>query len=197
MAVSLSKGGRANLVDLTKDTGLKKVLVGLGWDTNRYQGSADFDLDPIIFLCDNNKKCISDKHIVFYNNLEDEAGSVKHSGDNRTGAGDGDDETATIDFSKIPENVENIIMIVSIFDAKANNQNFGLVDNAYIRLVNLENDTELLRYDLAEDFSIQESVVFGEIYKNSGAWKFRAVGEGYTKDLAQLCVEYGLEVKNS
>ena len=191
MAVTLTKGGRVNL---TKDTGLKEAMLGLGWDTNRYQGSADFDLDLVIFECDKNKRCVGEKHMIYYHNLEDPEQAIKHSGDNRTGVGDGDDETAFINFSKIADNVETIVIAVSIYNAKENNQNFGLVDNSFIRIVNTENNEEILRYDLGEDFSIQTSVVFGEIYKASGEWKFKAVGEGYAKELADLCSEYGIDV---
>ncbi len=191
MAVTLTKGGRVNL---TKGTGLKEGMIGLGWDTNRYEGSADFDLDLVIFECDKNKRCIDERHFIFYSNLEDPEGAIKHSGDNRTGAGDGDDETAFIKFANIPETVENIVIVVTIYEAKANNQNFGLVDNAFIHMVNTETNEEILRYDLGEDFSIQTAVVFAEIYKNAGEWKFKAVGEGYAKDLADLCQEYGIDV---
>lgn len=191
MAVTLTKGGRVNL---TKGTGLKEGMIGLGWDTNRYEGSADFDLDLVIFECDKNKRCIDERHFIFYGNLEDPEGAIKHSGDNRTGAGDGDDETAFIKFANIPETVENIVIVVTIYEAKANNQNFGLVDNAFIHMVNTETNEEILRYDLGEDFSIQTAVVFAEIYKNAGEWKFKAVGEGYAKDLADLCQEYGIDV---
>lgn len=144
--------------------------------------------------CDKNKRCIDERHFIFYGNLEDPEGAIKHSGDNRTGAGDGDDETAFIKFANIPETVENIVIVVTIYEAKANNQNFGLVDNAFIHMVNTETNEEILRYDLGEDFSIQTAVVFAEIYKNAGEWKFKAVGEGYAKDLADLCQEYGIDV---
>ena len=193
MAVSLKKGGR---VDLTKGTGLKEALIGLGWDTNRYQGSADFDLDLVMFECDKAKRCIDENHMIYFHNLEDPEHAIKHSGDNRTGAGDGDDESATIKFANISDKVEAIIIVVSIYNAKANGQNFGLVDNAYIRMVNTETGEEILRYDLGEDFSTQTSVVFAEVYKNNGEWKYRAVGEGYEKELEALCYEYGLEVDN-
>lgn len=191
MAVTLTKGGRVNL---TKGTGLKEGMIGLGWDTNRYDGKADFDLDLVIFMCDANKRCVDENHMIFYHNLADPANSVVHSGDNRSGVGDGDDETATINFANIPANVENIVIAVTIYEAKANNQNFGLVDNAYIRMVNTENNEEILRYDLGEDFSIQTSVIFAEIYKSAGEWKFKAVGEGYEKELVDLCAEYGIDV---
>ncbi|MBQ2937912.1 MAG: TerD family protein [Clostridia bacterium] len=192
MAVSLKKNQR---VDLTKGTGLKEAMLGLGWDINRYDGRKDFDLDLVIFMCDKNGRCIDDKHMIYYHNLEDPAKSVKHSGDNRTGAGEGDDETAFINFANIPENVEKIVITVSIYDAKERDQSFGAVDNAYIRIVNMENNEELQRYDLAEEFDIQTSVVFGEIYKSSDEWKFKAVGEGYAKELADLCIEYGIDVE--
>lgn len=191
MSVVLTKGGRVNL---TKGTGLKEAMIGLGWDTNRYEGSADFDLDLVIFECDKNKRCIDEQHFIFYHNLEDPESAIKHSGDNRTGEGDGDDETAFIKFANIHERVENIVIVVTIYEGKENNQNFGLVDNAFIRMVNTETDEEILRYDLGEDFSIQTAVVFAEIYKHAGEWKFKAVGEGYAKDLADLCREYGIDV---
>ncbi len=193
MAVNLKKGGR---VSLTKDAGFVKGMIGLGWDTNRYQGSADFDLDLVIFECNAQKRCINERYMVFYNNpaLADPEGAIVHSGDNRTGAGDGDDETAKIDLSKISPDVQSIVIAVTIYEAKANNQNFGLVDNAFVRLVD-ESGKEVLRYDLGEDFSIQTSVVFAEIYRNGDDWKFRAVGEGYEKELVDLCREYGIDVE--
>lgn len=193
MAVSLQKGGRVNL---TKDMGFVKGKIGLGWDTNRYEGSEVFDLDLVIFECDANKRCIGDNHMVFYNNpnLSDPEGAIKHSGDNRTGAGDGDDETATIDLSKVSPNVQNIVIAVTIHAARERDQNFGLVDNAFVRMVD-ESGNEVLRYDLGEKFSIQKSVVFGEIYREGNSWKFRAVGLGYDKELVDLCHEYGIDVK--
>ena len=191
MAVNLNKGGR---VDLTKGTGLKKVLMGLGWDINRYTGGKAFDLDLVMFMCGADGRCTNENQIVFYNNPKDPAESVIHSGDNRTGVGDGDDETAIIDFTKIPEDIQKIVMAVTIHEAKANNQNFGSVDNSYIRVLNSDTNEELVRYDLGEDFSTETSVVFGELYKHGGEWKFKAVGQGFEKELADLCVEYGLEV---
>lgn len=191
MAVALRKGSRINL---TKGTALKKAMIGLGWDTNRYHGRADFDLDLVIFECDKKYRCVDEKHMIFYHNLEDPEGAIEHSGDDRTGTGDGDDETAFIDFSKISPKVENIVIVVSIYEATKNNQNFGLVDNAFIRLVNAENDEEILRFDLGEEFSTQQSVVFAEIYKSGGEWKFRAVGEGYNNELDGICRKYGIDV---
>lgn len=195
MAVKLTKGGRVNL---TKDTGLKKAMAAIGWDVNRYQGSAKFDLDLVLFECGSNGQCIDENHFVFYHNEKDSEQAVCYSGDNRTGEGDGDDESATIEFAKLNPAVQKIVVAVTIYDAKVNNQNFGLVDNSYIRMVNTETGEEILRYDLGEDFSTQTSVVFGEIYKDSsGEWKFRAVGEGYEKELEDLCKEYGIAVDNS
>ncbi|MBE5812934.1 MAG: TerD family protein [Clostridiales bacterium] len=191
MAVTLTKGGRVNL---TKGTGLKSAMLGLGWDTNRYEGKADFDLDLVLFMCGADGKCVDESHMIFYGNKQDPDGSVVHSGDNRTGVGDGDDETATVTFEKIPDAVTKIVAAVTIYEAKANNQNFGLVDNAYIRVVNQDTGEEVLKYDLGEDFSIQTSVVFAELYKQDGEWKFKAVGEGYAKELVDLCHEYGVEV---
>ena len=195
MAVNLKKGGRVNL---TKNTNLKKAMLGLGWDTNKYKGPYEFDLDLVLFLCDRNKKCLDESHIIFYNNVSDPAKSVVHSGDNRTGEGEGDDETATIEFAKIPKDVKYIIVVVTIFDAERKNQNFGLVDNSFARMVNIETGEEMLRYDLGEDFSTQTSVVFAEIYRTDDGkeWKFRAIGEGYEKDLEDLCIEYGLTVED-
>ena len=191
MSVNLTKGGR---IDLTKGTGLKVALAGLGWDTNRYQGSAQFDLDLTLFLCGGNKKVIDDSHFVFYGNTSDPENAVVHSGDNLTGEGDGDDESAIITFANLDSRVESIVIAVTIYDARTRDQNFGMVDNAYIRVLNNETGEELCRYDLGEDFSTQTSVVFAEMYKHQGEWKFKAVGQGYDKELGDLCREYGVNV---
>lgn len=188
--VNLKKGGR---VDLTKGTGLNVAIAGLGWDTNRYDGGKDFDLDLVVFMLGADGKCINDEHMIFYGSKNDPANSVVHSGDNRTGEGDGDDESCTITFASIPENVEKLVFCVTIFEAVERAQNFGMVDNCYVRIVNQETGTEECRYDLCEDFSTQTSVVFAEIYKNGGEWKLKAVGEGYEKELGALCAEYGIE----
>ncbi len=191
MAVRLRKGDG---VKLTKGTNLTEAMIGLGWDTNRYRGNADFDLDLVIFECNKSGRCVSEDHMVFYHNLEDPEHAIKHSGDNRTGEGDGDDETAFIKFGNIASDVERIIVVVTIYEAQKNKQNFGLVDNAYIRMVNSKNGKEILRYDLREEFSIQTSVVFGEIYRDNGGWTFKAVGDGYNKELADFCRDYGIDV---
>lgn len=193
MAVKLLKQG--NRVNLTKGTGLKKALAGLGWDINRYSGSKDFDLDLVFFECDANKRCISEKHMIYYFNREDPEKAILHSGDNRTGKGDGDDESATIDFTKLNPEVKYIIVAVTIYNAKANEQSFGMVDNSYIHLANVETNEDLLKFELCEEFDDQTSVIFAEIYEKDGEWKFNAVGKGYNKELEDLCHEYGLETE--
>ena len=173
--VSLVKGQK---VDLTKgNAGLKKILVGLGWDTNKYDGD-DFDLDASAFLLDKNGKVTTDKDFVFFNNLVHPSGAVKHMGDNRTGEGEGDDEQIEVDLSKVPASIEKIAFTATIYDAESRCQNFGQVSNAYIRIVDESTNQEIIRYDLGEDFSIETAVVVGELYKNNGEWKFNAIGQG-------------------
>ncbi|MBU8878382.1 TerD family protein [Bacillus sp. FJAT-29790] len=192
MAIQLSKGQR---IDLTKtNPGLTKVLIGLGWDTNKYQGGHDFDLDASAFLVDANNKCQNDQDFVFYNNLQHPSGSVVHTGDNRTGEGEGDDEQLIVDFTKIPSHVDRIGITVTIHDAELRQQNFGQVSNAFVRLVDNSNEQELLRFDLGEDFSIETAVVVCELYRHGGDWKFNAIGSGFSGGLASLCRNYGLQV---
>ena len=201
MAIKMSKGSR---ISLTKGTSLREALAGLGWDTNRYHGSDEFDLDLVLFECDDKMQCIDEKHIVFYNNkvrdtngkwiIADPELAIKHSGDNRTGQGDGDDESAIIDFAKLNPKVENIVVVATIYDADARRQNFGMVDNAYIRIVDNESGKEIARYDLGESFSKETAVIFGELKRIAGDWDFQAVGKG-AKDLEALCIDYGLEVE--
>lgn len=192
MAVQLSKGQR---VDLTKtNPGLTKVMIGLGWDTNKYSGGAEFDLDASAFLVDANNRCQQDTDFVFYNNLQHPSGSVTHTGDNRTGEGDGDDEQILVDFSKIPANIDRIGITVTIHDAETRSQNFGQVSNAFVRVVNEEGGEELIRFDLGEDFSIETAVVVCELYRHESDWKFNAIGSGFSGGLAALCQNYGLEV---
>ena len=192
MAIQLSKGQR---VDLTKtNPGLTKVMIGLGWDTNKYSGGAEFDLDASAFLVDANNRCQQDTDFVFYNNLQHPSGSVTHTGDNRTGEGDGDDEQILVDFSKIPANIDRIGITVTIHDAEARSQNFGQVSNAFVRVVNEEGGAELIRFDLGEDFSIETAVVVCELYRHGSDWKFNAIGSGFSGGLAALCQNYGLEV---
>jgi len=192
MAISLKKGQK---VDLTKtNPGLKEILVGLGWDTNRYDGGKDFDLDTSIFLLGASGKVNSDDDFVFYGNLKHVSGSVEHLGDNLTGEGSGDDEQIKIDLSKVPANVEKIDFTVTIYEADTRNQNFGQVENAFIRVVNSATGEELIRYDLSEDFSVETAVIVGELYRNKGEWKFNAVGSGFEGGLAALGRNFGVSL---
>ena len=192
MAVNLQKGQRA---DLTKGSaGLVKLVVGLGWDTNKYSGSESFDLDAAAFLLGENGKVLKDTDFVFYNNLRHESGAVEHQGDNLTGEGEGDDEQIKIDLSKVPVAYHRIAFTVTINDADARKQNFGQVSNAYIRVFNEANGQELLRFDLGEDFSVETSVVFAELYRHAGEWKFNAVGSGFKGGLSALCGNFGVQV---
>lgn len=192
MAISLAKGQK---VDLTKgNAGLKKLLVGLGWDTNKYDGGGAFDLDAAAFLLGANGKVLSDSDFVFYNNLKHSSGSVEHMGDNLTGDGDGDDEQIKVDLSLVPANIEKIDFTVTIDSADAKKQNFGQVSNAYIHIVDEATGAELLRFDLGEEFSVETAVVVGELYRNNGEWKFNAIGAGFAGGLAALCKNFGVNV---
>ncbi|KEH99021.1 TerD family protein [Clostridium massiliodielmoense] len=192
MAVSLSKGQK---VDLTKtNPGLTKVIVGLGWDTNKYDGGNDFDLDAAAFLLDGSGKVISDADFIFYNNLKHSSESVIHLGDNRTGEGDGDDEQISIELNKVPSNIEKIDFTVTIHDGETRQQNFGQVSNAFIRILNADTNEELIRYDLSEDYSIETALVVAELYRNNGEWKFNAIGSGFQGGLSALCGNFGINV---
>ncbi len=191
-SINLSKGQR---IDLTKSNpGLTKVIIGLGWDTNRYSGGGDFDLDASAFLADENGKVVQDHDFIFYNNLVHPSGSVEHTGDNRTGEGEGDDEQIKIDFSKVPAHVHRIAITVTIHDAESRSQNFGQVSNSFARVVNEDTNQEVLRFDLGEDFSVETAVVICELYRHGGEWKFNAVGSGFSGGLAALCKNFGLAV---
>jgi len=192
MPISLSKGQK---VDLTKgNPGLKKIMVVLGLDVNAFDSGADFDLDAAAFMVGANGKCPTEKEFVFYGNLTHPSESVKHMGDNLTGEGEGDDEQIEIELAKVPANVEKIAFTVTIYDADVRRQNFGQVSNAFIRIVDETTNTELIRYDLGEDFSIETAVVVGELYRHNGEWKFNAIGSGFQGGLAALCGHYGIEV---
>lgn len=192
MAVNLTKGQK---VDLTKSNpGLSKIVVGLGWDTNKYDGGSAFDLDAAAFLLNADGKVSSDADFVFYSNLKHSSGSVEHLGDNLTGEGDGDDEQIKIDLSLVPASIDKIDFTVTIYDADQRKQNFGQVSNAFIRIVDESTNTELIRYDLGEDFSIETAVVVGELYRNNGEWKFNAIGSGFQGGLAALCQNFGVNV---
>lgn len=193
MPVNLQKGQK---VSLTKgNPGLKKVVVGLGWDVNQFDTGGDFDLDAAAFLLEDSGKVSGSDDFVFYGNLKHPSGSVQHMGDNLTGAGEGDDEQIMIDLSMVPANVTKIAFTVTIYDAETRRQNFGQVNNAFIRIYNEENGEEMLRYDLGEDFSIETAAVFGELYKNGNEWKFNAIGSGYQGGLAALCANFGVDVE--
>ena len=192
MPINLQKGQK---VDLTKgNPGLKKIMVGLGWDTNRYDGGYDFDLDAAAFMLGENGKVPTQEEFVFYGNLKHKSESVIHMGDNLTGEGEGDDEQIMVDLSKVPANISKIAFTVTIYDYDVRKQNFGQVSNAFIRIVDDSNGQEIIRYDLGEDFSIETAVVVGELYKHGEEWKFNAIGSGFQGGLAALCANYGIEV---
>ena len=192
MAISLSKGQK---VDLTKSNpNLSKLLVGLGWDTNKYDGGEQFDLDAAAFLLDKSGKVTNDKDFIYFNNLNHSSGGVIHTGDNRTGEGEGDDEQLKVDLAKIPANIEKVAFTVTIYEAEKRKQNFGQVSNAFIRIVDEANNQELVRYDLGEDFSVETAVVVGEIYRHNGEWKFNAIGSGYKGGLGALGKNYGINI---
>ncbi len=192
MPVCLTKGQK---VSLTKgNPGLKKVVVGLGWDVNQFDTGGAFDLDAAAFLLTDSGRVSRQEDFVFYGNLKHPSGSVEHMGDNLTGEGEGDDEQIKISLDQVPENISKVAFTVTIYEAETRRQNFGQVSNAFIRIYNEENGEELLRYDLGEDFSIETAAVFGELYKNNGEWKFNAIGSGYQGGLAALCANYGVEV---
>ncbi|WP_294406949.1 TerD family protein [uncultured Clostridium sp.] len=192
MGIVLKKGQK---IDLTKNnSSLKKLLVGLGWDTNKYDGGYDFDLDASVFCCGEDGKVHNDLDFIFYNNLKHSSGAIEHMGDNLTGDGDGDDEQVKIDLSLIPEHISKIDFTVTIHEAVERSQNFGQVSNAYVRVVNSETNEEILKYDLGEDFSIETAIVVGELYRHNGEWKFNAIGSGFQGGLAALCKNFGLNV---
>ncbi len=192
MPIVLAKGQK---VDLTKgNAGLDKILVGLGWDTNKYDGGAYFDLDVSVFMTGASGKVERETNFIFYNNPKDDTGSVVYSGDNRTGAGEGDDESVNIQLGRVPADVQKISFTVTIHEAAARGQNFGQVSNAYIRIVNEDSGEELIRYDLGEDYSIETAVIAGELYRHGGEWKFAAIGSGFGGGLEALCRNFGLDV---
>ena len=191
MAVSLSKGGN---VSLSKEApGLSKILIGLGWDVRATDG-AQFDLDASVFLVAATGKVRSDADFVFYNNLKSADGSVEHTGDNRTGEGDGDDEAVKVSLDSVPADVDKIVVAVTIDQAESRSQSFGQVSSAFIRVVNDSNGTELARYDLSEDSSTETAMVFGEVYRNGAEWKFRAVGQGFAGGLSPLAQSFGVNI---
>ncbi|MFL6076043.1 MAG: TerD family protein [Mycobacteriales bacterium] len=192
MAVNLTKGGN---VSLTKEAGgtLSAVTVGLGWDARTTDG-AQFDLDASALLVKADGKVLSDKHFIFYGNLASPENAVVHSGDNLTGQGAGDDEQIKVSLGAVPADVDKIVFPVSVYEADKHGQNFGQVRNAFIRVVNDADGSELARYDLSEDASTETAMVFGELYRNGAEWKFRAVGQGYSAGLRGIAQDYGVSV---
>jgi tellurium resistance protein TerD len=191
MSVSLSKGGN---VSLTKQApGLTAVLVGLGWDARTTSG-AGFDLDASALMVGASGKILSDAHFIFFNNLTSPDGSVEHTGDNLTGEGEGDDEVIKVNLAAVPGEADKVVVTVSIYDAETRSQSFGQVRNAYIRVINQADGTELTRYDLSEDASNETAMIFGELYRNGTEWKFRAVGQGYSTGLAGIARDFGVNV---
>jgi tellurium resistance protein TerD len=191
MSISLQKGQK---IDLTKtNPGLSKVIIGLGWDTNKYVGGHDFDLDASAFLLDESGKASGIEDFIFYNNIQGGNGSVVHTGDNLTGDGEGDDEQIKVDLSKVPANIAKVSITVTIHDAAARSQNFGQVSNAFVRVVNELTNQEIMRYDLGEDFSVETAIVVCELYRHSGEWKFSAIGSGFSGGLQALCANFGLQ----
>lgn len=190
MVVSLAKGQRVSLEKVAP--GLTEIFVGLGWDTKATDGGFDFDLDASLFLLGGNEKLISDNHFIFYNNLTspDSDKSVEHTGDNLTGEGDGDDEVIKINLQKVPSDVQKIVVVVTIHEAEQRGQNFGQVDNAYVRIVDSKTNQEAARYDLTEDCSIETAMIMAEIYRKNGEWRVNAVGAGYQGGLQALLDRY-------
>jgi tellurium resistance protein TerD len=191
MALSLSKG--QNLSLSKTDPGLKKIIIGLGWDPRKTDGQK-FDLDASVFMLGENGKIRSDSDFIFYNQLKSGCGSVEHMGDNRDGEGDGDDESIKVDLSRVPPNVQRLAITVTIDEAEARCQSFGQVSNAFIRVVNEDSGSEVVRYDLSEDYSTETAMIFGEVYRYNGEWKFKAIGQGYAGGLAAMCAQFGVQI---
>lgn len=191
MAISLTKGGNVSLSKASP--GLNKIKVGLGWDV-RVTDGADYDLDASAFLLSESGKVRSTADFIFYNQLKTADGSVTHTGDNRTGAGEGDDEEILVSLNSVASDVNKIVFVVTIHDAEANNQNFGQISTAFIRIVNNDNNEEIARFDLSEDASTNTAMIFGELYRHGGEWKFRAVGEGSSGGLGALAKTYGINL---
>lgn len=191
MAISLNKGGNLSLSKT--DPTLNKLVIGLGWDERATSG-VEFDLDASVFLTNSTGKVRGDHDFIFYNQLKSDNGAVEHTGDNRTGEGDGDDESIKVNLSMIPTDVDKVVITVTIHDAQARGQNFGQVTNAFIRVINEESGSEVVRFDLAEDYSVETAMVFGEVYRHNAEWKFRAVGQGYSGGLSAMCSQYGVQI---
>ncbi len=193
MGVSLSKGGNVSLTKQAGAAGLANVTVGLGWDVRSTTGT-DFDLDATAIACGTNGKVLSDTHFIFFNNLKLADGTIEHTGDNLTGEGEGDDEAIKVNLGVMAAEVDKIVFPVSIYEGETRSQSFGQVRNAFIRVVNQADNSELARYDLSEDASTETAMVFGEVYRSGAEWKFRAVGQGYASGLKGIAQDYGVNV---
>jgi tellurium resistance protein TerD len=191
MPINLTKGANVSLSNSVP--GLTNILIGLGWDTRATDGE-DFDLDASAYMLSAAGKVRSDADFIFYNQPVSVDGSVKYLGDNRTGAGDGDDEQITVDLSHVPADVEKLVIGVTINEAEERRQNFGMVSQAFVRVVDVSDDSEIVRYDLSEDFSVETALIFVELYRNSGEWKFRAVGQGFQGGLEAMAKNFGVNV---
>ena len=189
MAISLQKGGNVNLSKEAPN--LKKIVIGLGWDP-RVTDGATFDLDGSAFLLKADGKVRSDSDFIFYNNLKSSDGSVLHMGDNQTGQGEGDDERLVVDLEKVPAEIDRISVGVTIHDAEARRQNFGMVGKAFIRCLNADGEKEIARYDLSEDSSTETAMIFGEVYRSGSEWKFKAIGQGFKGGLGPLARSFGI-----
>lgn len=189
MSVSLAKGANVSLSK--SDPSLRQIAVGLGWDARSTHGDA-FDLDAMAFMVKEDGKVRSERDFVFYNNLISGCGSVNHTGDNLTGAGDGDDEVVEVDLAKVPSDIAKVVFAVTIHEADARRQNFGMIGSAFIRIVNSLSGAEIARFDLSEEASTETAMLFGEIYRYSGEWKFRAIGQGFRGGIVALLQSHGL-----
>ena len=191
MPISLNKGGNVSLSK--EDPGLKKIVVGLGWDVRATSG-VDYDLDASVFVLNETNKVRGDSDFIFYNNLRSADGSIEHTGDNLTGEGEGDDEQIKVDLEGVPQDVHKLVFSVTIHDADSRGQNFGQVQEAFIRVANGETGNEIVRYDLSEDASTETAMLFGEVYRRGGEWKFRAVGQGFEGGLGAMARNFGVNV---
>ena len=191
MALSLQKGGILSLSKAAPN--LTNILIGLGWDVRTTDGAA-FDLDASLFMVGDTGKVRSDADFIFYNQAKSSCGSVEHTGDNRTGEGEGDDESVKVNLANVPANVSRLVVTVTIHDAQARQQSFGQVGGAFMRVINSADNSEIARFDLSEDYSTETAMIFGEIYRHSGEWKFKAIGQGYSGGLAAMCQQYGVNI---
>ena len=191
MALSLQKGGNLSLSKAASN--LSNIVIGLGWDARSTDGAA-FDLDASLFMVADTGKVRSDADFIFYNQAKSTCGSVEHTGDNRTGDGDGDDESIKVNLSNVPATVQRLVVAVTIHDAEARRQSFGQIGGAFMRIVNASDNSEIARFDLSEDYSTETAMIFGEVYRNAGEWKFKAVGQGYSGGLYALCMQHGVNI---